>query len=208
MADERAAELRRIAPAPDLVRERVAELDLGAGPAQRVQAAVANHGARVEPLDREEGVAAADQHVAVGAQGGGGLAHRAVRPVADVAHHRGVGVDLVHPRLVGAGERPQAQALRRQLHARSAARTAASSAPSTRTSLSRAVCPRTTCTREGGTPAASATSAHSAAFAFPSTGGAVTRTTMAPARSPTTSLRRARGCSRMGMSACTAAIVA
>ena len=53
--------------------------------------------------------------------------------------------------------------------------------------------------RDGGTPAARATNAHSAAFAFPSTGGAVTRITIASPRSPTTSSRFARGCNRIAI---------
>ena len=52
-----------------------------------------------------------------------------------------------------------------------------------------------------GGPAARATSSHSAVFALPSTGGAVTRITTAPARSPTTSVRRDRGCRRTRRSA-------
>ncbi len=77
-----------------------------------------------------------------------------------------------------------------------AARRAPLSTPSTSSVLSRAVWPRTTVTREGAMPALLATRRHSAALAFPSTGGAVTRMRTAPSRSPTTSSRRARGWSR------------
>ena len=59
--------------------------------------------------------------------------------------------------------------------------------------VERADCPRTTFTARRGTPARSAISRQSASFALPSTGGAVTRTSTAPARSPAISLRRLRG---------------
>ena len=77
-----------------------------------------------------------------------------------------------------------------------AARRRAGSTPSTRSTLSRAVWPRATVTRDGATPAFLATRRHSASFALPSTGGALTRMRIEPARSPTISSRRARGWSR------------
>ena len=52
-------------------------------------------------------------------------------------------------------------------------------------------------TRDGEILRIFATNAHSAAFALPSTGGAVTRIDDRLARSPTTSSRLARGCNRM-----------
>ena len=111
--DQRAAELGRVAAPPGAARERVAELDVVA---QRVQPAVADERAAVALGHREEREPAALEHLAVDAQRGGGLRHRPVRAVADVAHHVGIGVDGVDRVAVGRGERPQVQPLRRQLH--------------------------------------------------------------------------------------------
>ena len=62
--------------------------------------------------------------------------------------------------------------------------------------------PRPSAARSAASPrAALAIRRHSASFARPSTGGAVTRITTAPARSPTTSSRLARGCRRTVRSA-------
>jgi hypothetical protein len=60
------------------------------------------------------------------------------------------------------------------------ARSSAPVRPSTRTTLSREVSPRTMLTRRAGTPARRATRRHSAAFAAPSTGGAVRRMSSRP----------------------------
>jgi hypothetical protein len=80
------------------------------------------------------------------------------------------------------------------------ARSSAPVRPSTRMTLSREVCPRTMLTRRAGTPARRATRRHNAAFAAPSTGGAVRRTSRRPPRSPLISLRRARGITRTSIS--------
>src|SRR5437867_5059573 len=76
--------------------------------------------------------------------------------------------------------------------------TVASSRPAMLTSLSRPRVPRTTLMDEGGTRSAPASRALIAAFAAPSTGGAVTRTRRAPFCQPTISSREARGCTRSG----------
>ncbi len=79
-------------------------------------------------------------------------------------------------------------------------RNSAGLTPSTRTTLSLEVCPRTMLTDRIGTPARRATKRHSAAFAAPSTGGA-SRTSTRPLRSPAISSRRARGMTRTSRSA-------
>src|SRR5206468_3491441 len=56
--------------------------------------------------------------------------------------------------------------------------------------------PLTICTARFGTPSARARKATSASFAAPSTGGATTRTTSAPSRSPEISVFLARGMTR------------
>src|SRR4051812_8310659 len=76
--------------------------------------------------------------------------------------------------------------------------------PSIRTTFWRDRAPRPTLTRDGGTPVAFATSRHSAAFAAPSTGGAVTWAAKAPSAPATSRSRAARGVRRMVSSASTA----
>src|SRR5512133_4152084 len=78
---------------------------------------------------------------------------------------------------------------RRSSGSPNAARTSASPTPATSTALWRLVSPRTTRTAPFGTPSAWATTAHAAAFAFPPSGGAVTRTDSSPPRQPATSSR-------------------
>ena len=99
--------------------------------------------------------------------------------------------------------RVRGEARRRPTRARSSSTHATQPAvrPSTRTTLSREVCPRTMLTRRAGTPARRATRRHNAAFAAPSTGGAVTRISRRPPRSPPISSRRARGITRTLISA-------
>src|SRR5262249_37829603 len=77
-----------------------------------------------------------------------------------------------------------------------AARTDAASTPATETSLSRPEAPRTSRTAEGGTPSARPRKRASASFAAPSTGGALSRTTSAPCRTPASPSFAARGCTR------------
>lgn len=73
-----------------------------------------------------------------------------------------------------------------------AALTMCSLIPSTWTSLSGDVAPKTTLTSEGRTPTSRANNRHSARFAFPSTGGAATRASRTPSRTPRISSRPAR----------------
>src|SRR3954454_7694063 len=76
--------------------------------------------------------------------------------------------------------------------------------PSIRTTFWRDRAPRTTLTRDGGTPVAFATSPHSAAVAAPLTGGAVTWAAKATSALATSCSRAARGVRRMVSSASTA----
>ncbi len=82
----------------------------------------------------------------------------------------------------------------------SARRSSAKLMPSTRTRFSRACAPARIDTLRRPTPARLAIRRQSASLARPSTGGALTRTTSRPSRSPTISSRRARGCSRTAIS--------
>jgi len=75
----------------------------------------------------------------------------------------------------------------------SAARSSGSERPSTRTSFSRVLAPRTTETLRTPTPARLAISRQRASLAFPSTGAAQTRTSSSPPRSPTIRFSLARG---------------
>src|ERR1039458_2138700 len=82
----------------------------------------------------------------------------------------------------------------------SALRSSLAPIPSTRTTFSRAPAPRTTETLRTPPRARLAIRRHSASFARPCTGGAVTRTTTTPSRSPTISFALARGCRRTAIS--------
>ena len=75
------------------------------------------------------------------------------------------------------------------------------SIPSTRTSFSRDRSPRTIITLEGATRTRRAINRHSTEFARRSTGGALTRTCSTPSRTPTSSSRLLRTCTRTAINA-------
>src|SRR6185503_4156940 len=137
---------------------------------------------------------------------GGSAAHdQGLDGLRDLLPARAGLVDLLggQPRLVEQHE-PLAVPADRRDHARArssrARRSSTVSAP-TRKSLSRPRAPLTITMADTGTSKASASSSVTARFARPSVGAAVTRTTSAPSRQPSTALRWARGWTRTARSA-------